>query len=165
LGLIPRAGDVRLGCLAALLILPPVTLVMLAASAVVRYEHPVLTQVESAPSWSIILALFVSTVAIAPLTEEFAFRVMLQGALQRFADFGQEEASQWVPRADWPILFSSLLFAAMHYGQGPAPIPLFFLSLGLGYLYRQTGSMVPPLIVHLILNGVTMTVTIVQMMG
>jgi membrane protease YdiL (CAAX protease family) len=52
-------------------------------------------------------------------------------------------------------LISSLLFALLHVGQGPAPIPLFFLALVLGYLYHQTHRIWPGLIVHAGLNGLT----------
>ena len=164
LGVVPRRGDVRLGALAALLILPPVTVVMQLSTWWIRYEHPVLEQLQSAPGWPIVAALFVSSVVIAPLTEEFVFRGLLQGALQRLADPPEPDQTDWVPRAAWPVVLTSFLFAMMHYGQGPAPIPLFFLALGLGYLYRQTGSLIPPLIVHMILNGVTMTVTISELL-
>ena len=51
-----------------------------------------------------------------------------------------------------PILVSAGLFATAHIGQGAAPIPLFFLAIGLGYLYRQTGSIVPGIVVHFLLN-------------
>lgn len=59
----------------------------------------------------------------------------------------------------WPIFVSSVLFAGLHLGQGPAPIALFFMGLGLGYLYRQTHSLWPSLIVHVLLNGITICVT------
>lgn len=55
-----------------------------------------------------------------------------------------------------PIVLSATLFALMHVGQGPAPIPLFFLSLGLGYLYRQTHRATPAIVVHLLINSVSM---------
>lgn len=73
--------------------------------------------------------------------------------------------SDWTPTAVWPIVITSLMFAVMHWGQGLAPIPLFFLSLGLGYLYRQTGSLVPSIVVHFTLNGFTMCVTLLQLLG
>jgi membrane protease YdiL (CAAX protease family) len=44
----------------------------------------------------------------------------------------------------------------MHLGQGAAPIPLFFFSLGVGYLYRQTGRLWPCIIVHFLLNAFSM---------
>ena len=50
-------------------------------------------------------------------------------------------------------------------GQGAAPIPLFFLALGLGFLYRQTGSLTPPILVHMILNGLTLVVTYLKILS
>jgi membrane protease YdiL (CAAX protease family) len=61
-----------------------------------------------------------------------------------------------------PILISSALFAAMHIGQGPAPIPLFLLAIGLGYIFRKTGSWVPCVIIHFLLNFVSLTVFSLQ---
>ena len=165
LGLRPRLAFIRLGAWAALLILPPVTILMRLMTLVIEYEHPVLDQLQAAPSAASVVALFVSTVLIAPLTEEFGFRVLLQGSLQRLADGAPDDASNWRPRALWPIVVTSGLFAGMHWGQGPAPVPLFFLACGLGYLYRQTGSMMPPLVIHMILNGITVIVTIVMMLS
>lgn len=68
-------------------------------------------------------------------------------------------ATDTLQPAHWPIFVSSLLFAGLHLGQGPAPIPLFFMGIGLGYLYRQTHSLWPSLIVHVLLNGITICVT------
>ncbi len=64
-------------------------------------------------------------------------------------------------RADWPVLITSLLFAMLHFGQGLAPVPLFFLSLVLGYLYRQTGNITASVVVHMVLNSITMIVSFV----
>jgi len=55
-----------------------------------------------------------------------------------------------------PIIASSALFGAVHIGQGLAPVALFVFSLALGYLYRQTGSIVPSIILHFLLNGFSM---------
>ena len=60
----------------------------------------------------------------------------------------------FVPKpAIWPILLSSGLFAAMHFGQGLAPVSLFFLALVLGYVYQRTHRLWPSLIVHILLNA------------
>ena len=60
-------------------------------------------------------------------------------------------------RTAWlPILFSSALFALMHLGQGPAPIPLFFLAIALGYVYQRTHSVVPCILLHALLNGTSL---------
>lgn len=54
-----------------------------------------------------------------------------------------------------PIVVTSLLFALAHYGQGPAPISLYLLSIGLGFLYRTTGNILLCIVVHALLNGLT----------
>ena len=56
----------------------------------------------------------------------------------------------------WPVVTSSAIFAGMHWGHGPAPIPLFFLALGLGYLYQRTHRVAPCIVTHLMLNGTTL---------
>ncbi len=65
-----------------------------------------------------------------------------------------------VPR--WPLFVSALIFALMHYSHGPAPIPLFFLALGLGYLYRQTHRLTPSIVVHFLLNSWTMVLLLIE---
>ena len=50
------------------------------------------------------------------------------------------------------IVVSSLLFAAAHIGQGPAPIPLFFLAVCLGYMYQRTHRLLPCITLHALLN-------------
>jgi membrane protease YdiL (CAAX protease family) len=52
-----------------------------------------------------------------------------------------------------PIVTSALLFAVVHIGQGLAPIPLFALGVGLGYVYRQSRSVVPCIVIHMLMNG------------
>ena len=63
-----------------------------------------------------------------------------------------------VKPAWWPILASSIIFALMHWGQGLAPVPLFFLALVLGYLYQRTHRIWPSLVVHVLLNGGSMLI-------
>ena len=72
------------------------------------------------------------------------------------------QSGDWEPVAYWPVIASSLIFALMHLGQGAAPIPLFVLSVGLGYLYRQTGSLIPCIVLHMILNSITLVATLLQ---
>lgn len=238
IGCLPSRGDISLGLRAAWLILPPTMLLMGLVSVMQKYSHPVLDALkpsgpDAAPDFTIFAALFFTTAIITPLVEEFWFRGMLQGGLQRLADMAAgppansagstarpatllagvttdsiddpsnrfdesartaspddadasprrlesvaarpvsplswrelerdlDTRSDWTPTAVWPIVLTSVVFAVMHWGQGLAPIPLFFLSLGLGYLYRQTGSLVPPILVHFTLNGFTMCVTLLQ---
>ena len=57
-----------------------------------------------------------------------------------------------------PVFIVALLFALVHIGQGPAPIPIFFLALGLCYIYQQTGSVVPCIATHFLLNTFSMVI-------
>lgn len=67
--------------------------------------------------------------------------------------------------ARWPLIVSALLFALAHYSHGPAPIPLFFLALGLGYLYQRTHRLTPCITVHCLLNSWTMVLMLIEAYG
>jgi membrane protease YdiL (CAAX protease family) len=55
-----------------------------------------------------------------------------------------------------PAIFgTSLLFAYIHASVWPSPIPLFILSLGLGTLASRSGSLVGPIVLHSLFNGVS----------
>jgi membrane protease YdiL (CAAX protease family) len=54
------------------------------------------------------------------------------------------------------ISLSSLIFAAVHIGQGLAPIPLFFMGIVLGYLYLKTNNLLPCIVLHMGLNAFSM---------
>jgi hypothetical protein len=101
------------------------------------------------------------------------FRGVLQGWLEKLEaaivsrrhsrEAGELSAASPVepidrPLGAMPIIVSSLLFALMHLGQGPAPIALFVFSLVLGFLYRQTHRLWPSMVVHCLLNAVTIVV-------
>lgn len=158
--------DGILGLRASLLVLPPVLVISGLVSFLVPYEHPVIDSMAGLSDPWMFALIFVGTAIVTPFVEEFLFRVLLQGGLQRIADpvAVSESGDQlpWQPRAVWPMIFSSVLFAAMHLGQGAAPIPLFVLALALGYLYRQTGNITAPMIVHMVLNGSTIVMEAVR---
>jgi membrane protease YdiL (CAAX protease family) len=63
----------------------------------------------------------------------------------------------------WPIFVSSLVFAGLHYGHGPAPVPLFLFGLALGYLYRCTHRLLPCVLVHMLFNGCSMLMLLIQL--
>ena len=52
-----------------------------------------------------------------------------------------------------PILISSAAFGLVHLGQGLAPVTLFVFGLILGIVYRQTGSVWPCILLHMLLNA------------
>lgn len=163
LGLRFRIEDIRMGLFASILIIPPVLLINLAASYVAPYHHPVLDDLKDSPSLSLFATMLVTTAFVGPFLEEFGFRLLLQGGLQSMAD-RDDEQGRWIPRSDWPLIVTSLIFAMLHYGQGAAYIPLFFFSLAIGYLYRQTGRFLVPLTVHMVLNTMTLCVTFLDLL-
>lgn len=74
---------------------------------------------------------------------------------------------RWIPRrgAARAIYASSLFFAAMHAGVWPTPIPLFVLSLGLGFLAYRTQSILGPIVAHGLFNAVSALMLIFQEMA
>jgi membrane protease YdiL (CAAX protease family) len=51
------------------------------------------------------------------------------------------------------IVATSLIFAALHGPQWPAPIALFVLSVVIGYVYHRTGSLLAAICMHAAFNG------------
>ena len=210
-------GQFLLGLAAFVAITPPVLAIQVLTSMLVPYKHPLIESLKEDASLGNMILMTVLVVVVAPLVEEFLFRLVLQGWLQRFewftrggpwlaaasaaADEPIETAtlvdkkaavvdgssSQENPYASpaalaaeqptgepacdpnnvpvrpvlpllgvVPICISSLVFALMHYGHGLAPIPLFVLALGLGYLYQRTGRLLPCILIHMLFNGTAM---------
>jgi membrane protease YdiL (CAAX protease family) len=58
------------------------------------------------------------------------------------------------------IIITSIVFAALHASEWPAPVPLFFLALILGYLYNRTHRLLPCIVVHLLFNGLSVAVVL-----
>lgn len=109
----------------------------------VPYTHPVVNALATDPTLKTRLAAVLSAVIAAPIAEEFFFRRVLQGWLDR-----------WVPRGG-AVPLSAAIFAAMHTGQGLAPVPLFLLGMVLGEMVGRTGSLVPALLLHTLFNAVS----------
>ncbi len=234
-------SDIGLGMAAFAMLAVPVFLIQLSLLKLFpdQDQHPLIEMLREDSSPTLLLVSLFVAVLVAPIVEEFVFRVLLQGWLEnvacRVGDFhaflfgpavpgekellpkengtaasdvwaadtefvddavgggGHNESSpedraagtdsidrqipnpyqspesgpetpQDIPAVNpgkmrpryWPIFVSSAIFAAVHLGHGYAPVPLFFLSLGLGYLYQQTHRVVPCIVVHLLLNASSM---------
>ncbi|MBM4091933.1 MAG: CPBP family intramembrane metalloprotease [Planctomycetes bacterium] len=197
-------NDLRLGVIAFLLLAPPTYLLQFLLVTIVDYEskHPLIELLRNDPSSQLVVAAIVSAVLVAPVVEEYFFRLLFQGWLEKFArkpagpvevwlgdgagKNGQEPidapsdqaigTSCWEtsakppdetlsPPALWPIFVSSGVFALLHFSHGPDWIPLFFLACGLGYLYRQTHRIVPCIVVHFLLNAVSMGMFLFEVYG
>jgi membrane protease YdiL (CAAX protease family) len=60
------------------------------------------------------------------------------------------------PAAWLPIAISATIFALLHYSHGPDWVPLTLLAVGMGYLYQRTHSLIPSLVVHTLLNSLSL---------
>jgi membrane protease YdiL (CAAX protease family) len=67
---------------------------------------------------------------------------------------GERVFRPWLPRPYTirAICSTALFFAISH--DWPTPVPLFVLGLGLGYLAYRTQSLVAPIVMHALFNGV-----------
>ncbi|HVC94977.1 MAG TPA: CPBP family intramembrane glutamic endopeptidase, partial [Pirellulales bacterium] len=131
-------------------------------------EHPIVNALRAAePGWGLWLSSLVSAVLVAPVVEEFLFRVLLQGWLESLGSDAAAQVDHGPMTADaipstsrrppWaPIVLSSAVFALMHLAHGADVVPLFFFALALGYLYRQTHRLWPSMVVHVCLNACTL---------
>lgn len=170
-------GDLRLGVAAFFVIVPPVILLQVLLTQLVgESRHPLVEGWKRGGGPELLLWSILGAVVAAPLIEEFLFRGILQGWFERLFTPGnatsspatQEVAPLVEPAAavastppSWtPIILSSALFALAHIGNGPDPVPIFFLALGLGYLYRQTHRLWPGIVVHFLLNAFSTAVLV-----
>ncbi len=62
------------------------------------------------------------------------------------------------------VFATSVLFAAVH-AAWPSPIPLFVLSLGLGWLALRTRSIIPCIVVHMLFNGIAVMLMVISGVG
>lgn len=108
--------------------------------------HPVLEEMATFPiEWKVLSVL--STVVLAPLTEEVFFRGLVQSMIRRYL------------RSPWAaVVGASWLFAAFHVTQPQALPSLFVLSIALGYNYERTGRLYAPILIHALFNAVNLAV-------
>jgi membrane protease YdiL (CAAX protease family) len=108
-------------------------------------ENEGLTVMIDTPGLIVKVLLFISFGVVVPVFEEMLFRGMLQSMIRTHL------------RNPWAaILISSVVFALMHPYWMHLPA-LFMLSLGMGYAYERSGSLVRPIFVHAIFNSASMT--------
>ncbi|MEZ6116940.1 MAG: CPBP family intramembrane glutamic endopeptidase [Pirellulaceae bacterium] len=216
--------DARIALVAFAMLIVPTLLCQLALVQMLPTspEHPFVKIIKDSQNGILLWGIAFAAIVAAPMSEEFLFRVMLQGWLERIlvppssaaiiptgevANIQLAETSESSTSLDeisserfsppdqgnpflpphesavpatsceaavtdinagqtqfrgvvnWlPILISSTLFAMAHLGQGPPPIPLFILAVGLGYLYQKTRRIWPSLIVHALVNSLAVAV-------
>jgi membrane protease YdiL (CAAX protease family) len=169
-------SDLRLGLVGFVMLTPPVYAIQ---GVLVSYwkesKHPVIEMFKATPDARFFELLFISVAIVTPLFEEFIFRVLLQGFFEKVATdhgniqsllLGDEHSGEAKesgtqselrgPKAFLPIVISTLVFALLHFPNGPDWIPLMLLAGGMGYLYQRTHRFVPVLVVHSLLNALSM---------
>jgi len=157
LGLGRLRDDAGLAIAGLLLLLAPLLGLAAVLDRFVPYRHAIVDFLNAhRDPLSIGLVVFAAVVA-APVSEEFLFRRVLQGWLEGWLE---PREPRWGGAT--AIGLSSLAFAAAHVGQGMAWVPLFFFGLVVGYLARQTGSIVPGIILHGLFNAVSVALVLVQ---
>lgn len=163
------AGDMRLGGLTFLAALVPVYAVQWFFVFVLDMpsKHPLVELMEKGPGFEVMVLVTFVAVVMAPLWEEFVFRVLLQGWLENLLGRIREPhapAGEENPGLA-PIVIASAIFGALHMAHGPDPVALFVFALFLGYAYRQTHRVVPSIVAHFCLNAWTMVSLWVKVYG
>ncbi len=101
------------------------------------------------PAWQVGIVFL--AVVLGPLLEEILFRGLLQSMLRRYL------------RSPWGgVLISSAIFALFHI-RTPQNIPaLFVLGVVLGYNYERCGRLWPVILIHMLFNGVIISLHLLE---
>lgn len=140
------AEDLGIAWQGLVLVLAPLLAAAAFLNMVVPYTHPIVDYLSTHRDPLAVALVILSAVVVAPVSEEFLFRRVLQGWLEKKEPPLERGAA---------IGLSALAFALAHYGQGLAWLPLFGLGVVLGYIVRQTGAIAPAVILHGLFNAVS----------
>ncbi|TWU25584.1 CPBP family intramembrane glutamic endopeptidase [Bythopirellula polymerisocia] len=181
--------DIGIGIVACAASLLPIYVLQLSLTIILEpeVEHPIIEQLTENHSPAMLLAGFLLVVVAAPLGEEFVFRLLLQGWLERWedetigyagsdrqflslhidptelSDLPSRGVLTTLPHGWVPILISGTLFGLAHLGHGVSPVPLVLFGIVLGYLYQRTHRLVPSITAHALFNAYSMTMLWLQL--
>jgi membrane protease YdiL (CAAX protease family) len=95
-------------------------------------SHALVVLLAGESSSAVFLLCMVTAVIVAPVTEEFLFRLLMQGFFEK-VDFGCRRVLRYSGKLVGlgPIVFTSLLFASMHARPVGAPDPAEYLIRGM----------------------------------
>ena len=170
-------ADLRLGLCIFLMFGPLAYGIQMVLSQWIPGTHPILQSLRTAPDASLMIASVFSAVVVAPVHEEFLWRLLFQGWLEKLDLSTNDTTDLWVGNRTgtrnqrttarsvphWPILFSSALFALLHLEHGPAAVALFVFAVGLGWTYQRTHRIWPCVIAHLLLNACSLALLFLEM--
>ncbi len=116
-------------------------------------EHTVITVLAASETSVIVrVVVIVGAIILAPVGEELLFRGILQSGIKKLmiVRWGSWQ-HRWIA-----IAVTATIFGLVHTGT-PHHIPsLIALGAILGYLYERSGSLVLPILVHMLFNGKTL---------
>jgi len=113
-------------------------------------QHEALEIITKSPALPLQILIAIQAVIVAPLVEETLFRGLLQTMIRSYVG------------RPWPaIAMTSILFAAVHFNASHWPA-LFVLALGLGYSYEKSGSLLRPIFMHALFNGITIAAALAE---
>ncbi len=113
-------------------------------------QHEALEVITESPSVALQVLIVALAVLVAPLVEELMFRGLFQSMIRSYL------GRPWVA-----IAITSALFATIHTNQEHWPA-LFILALGLGYSYEKSNSLLRPIFMHAMFNGITIIAALVE---
>jgi membrane protease YdiL (CAAX protease family) len=106
-------------------------------------QHDELKQIIAYSQWQVRALIVFTAVVVVPFVEELIFRGMIQTALRSYII------------RPWPAIFlASFVFVVFH-ADAPHWPALFVLSICLGYTYEKSGSLLRPIFVHMMFNGMS----------
>jgi membrane protease YdiL (CAAX protease family) len=120
--------------------------VCVAAALLLTLQSPPLVEAIKGNRWDQLLPKLAPFLFIAALLPFYLF-LPFSKWLQRRTGFASPQSNQ-------ALFATAILFAAVHSGVWPTPIPLLVLGLGLGWLALRTRSIVPSIVLHSLFNGV-----------
>lgn len=143
LGSLGIPGDLKRNILYIILGFVLIFIVLPLLSAVLYYyglnDQSVITEiVMELPVYILAMA-----IVIAPLSEELLFRALLITKIEKYTR-----------SAILAIVIAAAVFSLFHvsYGSIVQFIGVFVVGLILGFIYRKSGSIIPPMVIHLIYN-------------
>ena len=168
------AGDLRAGLQCFLMITPGILILNAVLQGLTKtpYEHPIQEMIKQYP-WLLGIAFWQAAI-VAPVSEEFAFRVLLIGWFESI-QFGRDKFSALMFGATpqiqfdtgelpieysppwWPVFLSGTLFGLAHFSYGVSWVALILFGIVLGRLYQLRQSIIPVIMVHFLFNAMNVT--------
>ena len=113
-------------------------------------QHDELKQIIAYSQWQVRALIIFTAIVVVPFVEELIFRGMIQTLVRSY-----------IVRP-WPAIFlASLIFVIFH-ANPEHWFALFALSLCLGYTYEKSGSLLRPVFVHMLFNGMSVLAALNQ---